>query len=118
MRGNGRMGLLGLLLGGAVIASGLPAIGDSGAAVPPGVVHEVAIRDFVYTPASLTIRAGEAVRWTNYDAAPHDAVELGGAWKTPLLKQGESATQVFDRPGQQEYYCTVHPAMRGSLTVR
>lgn len=94
--------------GGVPVASPLP---------PVAGVHEVAIRNFAYTPASLSIRVGESVRWTNYDAAPHDAVAYSGNWKTPLLKVNESATQVFSTPGTYPYYCTVHPAMRGTVDV-
>ena len=87
------------------------------AAPPEAGIHDVAIRDFAYTPATLSIRVGESVRWTNFDVAPHDAVPLSGSWKTPLLKQNESATQVFNEPGVHPYYCTVHPAMRGTVEV-
>ena len=87
---------------------------------PPPVagVVEVAIRNFAYTPATVSIKVGESVRWTNYDAAPHDAVALTGSWKTPLLKVNESATQTYKAPGSYPYYCTVHPAMRGTVEVR
>ncbi len=85
---------------------------------PMAGVYEVAIRNFVYEPASVSIRVGESVRWTNYDAAPHDAVAYTGSWKTPLLKVNESANQVYSEPGVYPYYCTVHPAMRGTVEVR
>lgn len=100
-------------------AGGVPASPQPGS--PPAataVVHDVAIRNFVYTPATVSIRVGDSVRWTNYDAAPHDAVPIEGTWKTPLLQQNESAIQTFDAPGVHPYYCTVHPAMRGTLEVR
>lgn len=101
-------------------AHGQPEAGTKMASPPPaesGVV-EVAIRNFVYEPASVSIRVGERVRWTNYDVAPHDAVALTGSWKTPLLKLNESATQAYTAPGVYPYYCTVHPAMRGTVVVR
>lgn len=88
------------------------------APAPMAGVHEVAIRNFVYEPASLSIRVGESVRFTNYDAAPHDAVAYTGSWKTPLLKVNESATQVYGEKGVFPYYCTVHPAMRGTVEVQ
>lgn len=85
---------------------------------PEAGVVSVAIRNFVYEPATVSIRVGETVRWSNYDAAPHDAVALTGSWKTPLLKINESAGQVYTEPGVYPYYCTVHPAMRGTVEVR
>lgn len=81
-------------------------------------VHDVGIRNFVYHPASLSIRVGETVRWTNFDPAPHDAIPYTGSWKTPLLKVNESASQIFSAPGIYPYYCSVHPAMRGTVEVK
>lgn len=105
------------LMSGGLMAFSLASAGG-GAVAASGTVHEVAIRGFTYVPAHVTIRAGDVVRWTNEDAAPHDAVELGQQWQTPLLKTGESGEVRFDRPGLQSYYCTVHPAMRGTVEVR
>ncbi len=104
------------------LPSALPDAG-SRALSPPPVASEsvsVAIRNFVYEPASVSIKVGQAVSWTNYDPAPHDAVAFpgSGTWKTPLLKINESATQVFREPGVYPYYCSVHPAMRGTVEVR
>ena len=113
---------------GIVVVAGVGAVSWAGgsaglsrgawAIAPPAVVHEVAIRDFAYAPPRLSIRVGDTVRWTNFDAAPHDAAAEAGGWMTPLLKQGESAVQVFDKPGVHPYYCTLHPAMRGTLEVK
>ncbi|GEM_PF-5380512 len=92
---------------------------ENPAVKPPEVgVHEVSIRNFIYEPASLSIRVGESVRWTNYDVALHDAAAYTGSWKTPLLKVNESATRVFGEPGVFPYYCTIHPAMRGTVEVK
>lgn len=91
-----------------------------GPAGPGTKTVEVAIRDFLYEPATVSIRVGQSVSWTNYDEAPHDAVAFPGkgTWKTPLLKINESASQVFREPGVYPYYCSVHPAMRGTVEVR
>lgn len=77
----------------------------------------VEIADYDFSPRDLTVRAGTAITWTNRDGVPHDATDEAGAWGTGTLKQGERATISFDSPGEYGYLCTVHPNMRGTLTV-
>ena len=79
---------------------------------------DIAIRDFAYVPDDLTIDAGTSVTFTNEDSATHDAADRGEVWRTELLGQGDSDTIVFDAPGAFEYYCTIHPWMEATVTVR
>ena len=58
---------------------------------------------------------------TNQDVAAHDAVSDDGKFKTPLLKQGESATFTAPTaPGTYKFSCSVHANMTGigTLTVK
>ena len=77
----------------------------------------VEIRDFEYFPRDLTVDAGTKVTWTNRDSAPHTATAKG-SWDTGILNEDESATLTFDTPAQYEYFCTIHPSMKATLTVR
>jgi plastocyanin len=77
----------------------------------------VEIKNFDFSPRSLTIKTGSSVTWTNYDAAPHDATDEAKSWGTPILRKGETSTIRFDSPGSYEYLCTIHPAMKGTLVV-
>ncbi len=77
----------------------------------------VEIRDFDFFPRDLTLKAGVGVTWVNLDAAPHDATDAAGAWRTDILYEGESATLTFDFPGSYEYVCSIHPTMQAALTV-
>lgn len=77
----------------------------------------VEIADFDFSPRELTVQAGAAITWTNSDSVPHDATDEDGAWGSGTLKQGESATITFDSPGEYEYLCTIHPNMKGTVTV-
>jgi plastocyanin len=78
----------------------------------------VEIRDFDYSPRELTIPAGSSVTWTNHDGAPHTSTDEDESWDTGRLGEDESGTITFDTPGSYEYYCTYHPYMQASLTVR
>lgn len=78
----------------------------------------VTIKDLAFSPADLTVDAGTAVTWTNEDSTIHDATDREGAWNTEVLSQNDSETITFDTPGSFEYYCTIHPWMEGTITVR
>jgi plastocyanin len=99
----------------------------SGNAAMPGMDHaatpaaesvEVEISNFAYTPAEITITAGQSVTWTNLDAAPHTATARDrDVLQSGTLNEGESFTQVFDTPGTYEYFCEFHPDMKGVVIV-
>jgi plastocyanin len=76
---------------------------------------EVAIKDFKFQPAEITIRAGESITWMNGDSAVHDVKFQDFA--SPDLKKGEQFTKTFDKPGTYAYICEIHPTMRGTVIV-
>lgn len=81
--------------------------------------QHVAIENYAYSPASVTVYVGEAVTWTNHDQASHDVVTTSApaAFQSPLLATGESWSFTFTVPGTYAYYCSVHPDMRAQVVV-
>lgn len=77
----------------------------------------MSIRDYVYAPDPVRVRAGQPVTWTNGDSVPHTATDPGGAWGTGSLAQGQSASVTFSTPGSYGYVCTLHPTMHGTVVV-
>lgn len=92
------------------------------AAVPPaaepGVAAEVRINAFRFRTDTITIAAGQAVRWTNEDPVDHTVTFVSGATSSGLLPAKGSFTVRFDRRGTYEYHCTPHPYMKGVVIVR
>lgn len=84
---------------------------------PGAKTVDVEMKEFKFLPAEITIKAGDTVRWTNNDRAPHDAMANDKSWKTALLRTGNSATVTFDTPGTYEYYCSIHPGMKAKVIV-
>lgn len=76
----------------------------------------VTIQGATFTPASVTINAGESVTWTNLDGIPHSAKAEGGAFDTGVFSTG-SRTATIANPGTYGYFCAVHPVMRGTVNV-
>ncbi|MBM4435620.1 MAG: hypothetical protein FJ028_11100, partial [Chloroflexi bacterium] len=76
----------------------------------------VTIQGATFTPASVTIDAGESVTWTNLDGIPHSAKADNNAFDTGVFSTG-SRTATIANPGTYGYFCAVHPVMRGTVTV-
>jgi len=79
----------------------------------------VQIKSYAFTPATLTIKSGTKVTWTNYDTAPHTVTVDSGPVKfnSPTLQKGDSFTYTFTAPGTYSYYCAVHPDMMAKVVV-
>jgi plastocyanin len=79
----------------------------------------ITIQNFAFGEP-ITVAPGATIKVTNMDAAAHDAISDDGKFKTPLLKQGESATFTAPaEPGTYTFSCSVHANMTGigTLTV-
>jgi plastocyanin len=78
----------------------------------------VTIRDFEFAPGSVTIDAGDTVTWNNQGPTGHSATADDGSFDTGILADGESGSHTFSQAGTFSYFCTPHPNMRGTITVR
>lgn len=76
-----------------------------------------------YLPASATVSAGIPIQWDNPTAShhtvTHDGCELDGpcAFDSGSVAPNGSFTLPGLPPGRYPYHCTLHPIMRGILTV-
>jgi hypothetical protein len=77
----------------------------------------VTIVSRAYQPAALTIEAGQTVTWTNRGFTPHTVTAVGGEFDSGRLNLGESFKVTFSTPGAFAYACTIHPSMKGTVTV-
>lgn len=70
-----------------------------------------------YEPRSLTIPVGATVTWNNTGDLPHTVTDGSGAFDSGVFAAGDSYSRAFDAAGVFYYYCTLHHAMLGTLTV-
>ena len=96
------------------------AVAMSAGAAHANTTVPVTIDNFTFRPATLTIAPGTSVTWTNRDDIPHTVTGAGG--QSPLhsgaLDTGDTVSVTFDRPGTYQYFCSLHPMMRGSVVVK
>jgi plastocyanin len=77
----------------------------------------VTIKDFKFGPASVSVNVGDTITWTNQDVAPHTATASDGSFDTGSLSQGKSGSHTFTTAGTFPYICSIHPNMKGTVTV-
>ena len=65
-----------------------------------------------FKPEDVTIKPGDSVNWRNTDTTDHQVVSDTGAFKSPVLKPGESWSHQFEVESSYSY----HDASRVSLT--
>jgi amicyanin len=83
-----------------------------------GTPTAVTIDNFFFTPATLTVKAGTTVTWTNKDDIPHGIGSANNAFKkSPALDTDDSYSFTFATPGTYQYFCYLHPKMVGTIVV-
>jgi plastocyanin len=79
--------------------------------------HAVAIENFKFVPANITVAVGDTITFTNNDSAPHTATAKDGSFDTGRLSKGQSATVTIGAAGTFNYICEIHPMMKGVVTA-
>lgn len=77
--------------------------------------HTVRIKAMKFQPANLSVAAGDTVTFINDDNAPHTATAKDGSFNTPRLGKGSSAKIKISKSGAFDYFCAVHPRMKGKI---
>ena len=77
----------------------------------------MAIKNFAFVPAAITVPVGTTVTWTNTDEEPHTVSATGGPFHSAALNTGATYRYTFTKPGQYRYLCTIHPFMRATVVV-
>lgn len=80
--------------------------------------HAVVIRNFMFSPMALTVKAGSTVTWKNLDGEPHTVVDDAGTFRSSALDQNDTFQFKFDKPGVYRIFCGIHPNMKATVTVQ
>jgi plastocyanin len=112
----------------AVVA--LLGVTTASAQAPKQPPAKVTVNDFYFSPTSVTIKSGRAVKWTwsSYNSYPHDVhlkqgppgLKNKGRFSTTTTAVTDAHFQrTFEVPGTYKFICTVHPSeMKMTVTVK
>ncbi len=84
-----------------------------------GQTVEVGIEKYTYTPAEVTIRVGDTVKWVNREKRTSHSILFPqeGGRESERLFPDESWQREFTRAGRYPYTCGPHPEMKGVVIV-
>jgi plastocyanin len=107
-----------------VESEGKPNIVSTSSTPRPNTVNIVGMEAPFYAPNSVSIKSGTTLTFENVDGNMHTVTtvkkgttEPDGNIDSGLIKAGESFTVKFDKPGTYEYFCAIHPGMKGTVIV-
>ncbi|CAE6721835.1 hypothetical protein R69927_01288 [Paraburkholderia domus] len=103
-----------VLLGSSALLAASAGISVARAESPNAVV----IKNFMFSPMALTVKAGSTVTWKNLDGEPHTVVNDAGMFRSAALDQNDTFQFKFDKPGVYKVFCGIHPNMRETITVQ
>ena len=84
-------------------------------AAPPAAA-QIEIKNFMFTPNAVTIKAGSTVTWSNKDDEPHTVVSDAGLFRSAAMDTDETFSFTFDKPGT--YHSVSYTHLRGASPWR
>jgi plastocyanin len=122
-----RLSVTGLSIAALLVVSGCASAGQSSSGENSAMSKTVLIKDKegtagVYIPDSVSVSAEEDLLFINKSQAPHNVVWVkhpgsNAPTQSDLLSKDGRYSVRLRTPGVYEYVCTLHPTMRGSVSV-
>jgi plastocyanin len=88
------------------------------------VPEATGLEDKAYEPNPITIKVGETITWINNDLSIHTVTEgnpsinvSANGFDSGLISPEETFQHTFDKVGNIEYHCALHPTMLGKIIV-
>jgi plastocyanin len=78
---------------------------------------QVTIEGFAFGPANIEASVGDVIAFTNKDAASHTATLDDGSCDTGGIPSDATKSLTFSEAGSYPFHCTIHPDMKGTITV-
>jgi plastocyanin len=79
--------------------------------------NAVSIKDTAFNPATITVKAGDKVTWTNNDGFAHTVTLDDNSVDSGNLTPGATFNNTFAAAGTFAYHCKIHSSMHGTVTV-
>lgn len=107
------------VLGLSVLVVAITALGATGTQADGRAAAKVEAAGRTFSPAKVTISAGQKVVWAQ-KAGTHTVTFKDGGLDAPLDPSNEKASRKFSAPGTYRYICTFHvdKGMKGKVVVK
>ena len=84
----------------------------------PASPNAVTLANFAFSPATLTVKAGTTVTWTNNDSTTHTVTSDTGVFNSGNLAPNATFSYTFSTAGTYAYHCSIHSTMKGTIIVQ
>jgi len=91
--------------------------GQGVVAVPVPEARSIEIRDNYFEPAGATVAPGTTLMWINYGQEQHTVTADDGQFDSGVLNPRDIFVVTVEGAGKLTYHCSLHPEMKGSITV-
>jgi plastocyanin len=77
-----------------------------------------------YVPETVETTVGSMINWKNDDFGPHTVTSgdmttgKTGVFDSNIMQKGSTFSFLFDKVGEYDYFCTLHPFMTGRVIVK
>lgn len=80
--------------------------------------HVIVIENMTFTPAELTVQAGDKITWMNKDLVPHTVTAINKKFDSKMIEPGKNWSYHARHKGSIPYKCSFHPSMSAKLIVQ
>src|SRR5436190_24184837 len=105
------------LLSVLIISMVIFACNKSNTSMSTGNPNTVSVKNMAFSPASLSVTSGTTVTWVNNDEIAHTVTADDGTFDSGSIAPGNSFTHTFSSVGTVNYHCSIHPMMKGAVTI-
>ena len=82
-----------------------------------GATKTVQIKRAAFSPATVSIVAGDTIRWRNVDTRNHQIVSTTGTFASPVLGPNRTYSFKFEFAGTYRYRDALNPSVTGTVRV-
>jgi plastocyanin len=87
------------------------------APVASAATKTVSIKRSSFSPSTVSIVAGDTIRWRNDDTRDHQVVSTTGTFASPVLRPGRTYSFTFEVAGTYRYRDALVPTSTGTIRV-
>lgn len=96
---------------------------DDSSANPNSDPNAITIQGNAFQPATLTVKKGTTVTWTNKDSYAHTVTSgvspnPNGTFNSNNVAANQTFSFKFDNTGSFDYFCMIHTQMKAKIIVQ